>query len=177
VKILDRLPYSKKHSTLFVREEEVPVKPYQIIIWVSVAPASLQEWNPATPAFPAILDTGTNHNFVISRSHLVRWSGIHPEFLRRLGATRLDDKRLATREADIWLYSNFKGRPEYRRDRSPYRLNLNEGIIIRSDEEIGRPRLPLLGLRALTHNELVTTIDGAGLEVTIRKARKIWWPW
>ena len=83
--ILNRLPYSKKHSTLSVREEIVSVKPYQIIIWVSVAPVSLREWNSATPAFPAILDIGTNHNFVISRSHLVRWGGIQPEFLRRLG--------------------------------------------------------------------------------------------
>ena len=175
--ILNRLPYSKKHSTLSVREEIVSVKPYQIIVWVSVAPVSLREWNSATPAFPAILDIGTNHNFVISRSHLVRWGGIQPEFLRRLGTTRLDDKRLITREADIWLYSNWKGQLEYRRERPPYRLNLNEGIIIRTDEGIRRTPLPLLGLRALTHNELVTIIDGARLEVTIRTARKMWWPW
>jgi len=177
VNILNRLPYSKKHSTLSVREEIVSVKPYQIIVWVSVAPASPREWNPATPAFPAILDIGTNHNFVISRSHLVRWGGIQPEFLRRLGTTRLDDKRLITREADIWLYSNWKGQLEYRREKPPYRLNLNEGIIIRPDEGIRRTPLPLLGLRALTHNELVTIIDGARLEVTIRTARKMWWPW
>jgi len=177
VNILNRLPYSKKHSTLSVREEIVSVKPYQIIVWVSVAPVSLREWNSATPAFPAILDIGTNHNFVISRSHLVRRGGIQPEFLRRLGTTRLDDKRLITREADIWLYSNWKGQLEYRRERPPYRLNLNEGIIIRPDEGIRRPPLPLLGLRALTHNELVTIIDGARLEVTIRTARKMWWPW
>jgi hypothetical protein len=176
VKILDRLPYSKKHSTLVVREEIIPVKPYQIIIWVSAAPASLREWNPATPAFPAILDIGTNHNFVISRAHLVRWGGIQPEFLRQLGATRLGDMRLTTREADIWLHSNLKERLEIRHG-SPYRLNLDEGIILRPDEAFGRPRLPVLGLRALTDNELVTIIDGARLEVTIRTARKKWWPW
>ena len=175
--ILNRLPYSKKHSTLSVREEIVSVKPYQIIVWVSVAPVSLREWNSATPAFPAILDIGTNHNFVISRSHLIRWAGIQPEYLRALGATRLDDKRLVTREADIWLYSNLKGRLENRQDMPPFRLNLTEGIIIRPDEEIGRIPLPLLGLRALTDSKLVTTINGARLEVTIRTARKMWWPW
>jgi hypothetical protein len=177
VKIVDRLPYSKKHSTLSFREETVRVKPYQIIIWVSVAPVSLREWNPSTPAFPAILDIGTNHNFIISRSHLIRWAGIQPEFLRALGATRLADKRLATREADIWLYSNLKGRLENRQDMPPFRLNLTEGIIVRPDEEIGRILLPLLGLRALTDNKLVTIIDGARLEVTIRTGRKKWWPW
>ncbi len=177
MKILDRLPYSNKHSTLFVREEIIPAKPYQIIIWVSVAPASHREWNPNTPAFPAILDIGTNHNFVISPNLLVRWGGIQPDFLRRLGATRLEDQRLITREADIWLHSNLKGRLQIRRDRSPYRLNLDEGIIIRPDDGIGRPRLPVLGLRALTDNELVTTIDGARLEVTIQTVRRKWWPW
>jgi hypothetical protein len=94
-----------------------------------------------------------------------------------LGAARLNDMRLTTREADIWLYSNFKGQHEIRQDRSPFRLNSNEGIIIRPDEGIGRIPLPLLGLRALTNNQLVTTIDGARLEVSIRTARKFWWPW
>ncbi len=59
----------------------------------------------------------------------------------------------------------------------PFRLNLSEGIIIRPDEEVRRIRLPLLGLRALTDNELVTTIDGARLEVTIRTVSKFRWPW
>ena len=177
MKILDRLPYSKKHSTLVVREEIVAVKPYQITVWVSLSPAKLSEWDPVTPVFPAILDIGTNHNFVISRSQLVRWAGIQPELLRPLIATRLDGKRLTTREADLWLHSNLKGRRENRRDRMPFRLNLSEGIIIRPDEEVRRIRLPLLGLRALTDNELVTTIDGARLEVTIRTVSKFRWPW
>jgi len=177
VKILDRLPYSKKHSTLIVRQELVTVKPYQIIIWVSLSPSNLREWNPATPAFPAILDVGNNHNFLISQSQVIRWAGIQPEFLRVLGAPRLEGKRLKTHEADVWLHSNWKGRHVMRTDRTPFRLNLDEGIIIRPDEDISRTHLPLLGLRALTDNELVTTIDGAHLEATIRTARKKWWPW
>ena len=176
MKILDRLPYSKKHSTLVVRDELVPVKPYQIIIWVSLAPSNLRDWNPATPVFPAILDVGNNHNFLISQSHVIRWAGIQPEFLRVLGATRLEGKRLKTHEADIWLHSNLKGR-QVSTDRTPFRLNLDEGIIIRPDEEVRRIRLPLLGLRALTDNELVTTIDGARLEVTIRTVSKLRWAW
>jgi hypothetical protein len=177
VKILDRLPYLKKHSTLVVGKEIVHVKSYQIVIWVSLSQPSLPAWDPAMSAFPAILDIGTNHNFLISRSHLVRWAGIQPEFLWVLGATRLGDKRMITREADIWLHCNLRGRRERRLGRPPFRLNLDEGIIILSDEEIKRTHLPLLGLRALTQNELVTTIDGARLEVTIRTARKPWWLW
>ena len=177
MKIINRLPYSKKRSTLVVGKEIVVVKSYQIIVWVSLAPANLREWNSATPAFPAILDIGTNHNFVISRGHVVRWGGVQPEFLRPLGLTRLGGERLPRCEADLWLHSNFKGRQENPRDTPPYRLNLNEGIIIRPDEGHGPTHLPLLGLRALTHNKLVTIIDGSRLEVTIRTARRIWWPW
>src|SRR5438477_65196 len=82
---------------------------------------------------PELLDIGTNHNFVISRGHVVRWGGVQPEFLRPLGLTRLGGERLPRCEADLWLHSNFKGRQENPRDTPPYRLNLNEGIIIRPD--------------------------------------------
>ena len=170
MKILDRLPYSKKHSTLSVREEIVSVKPYQIIVWVSVAPASPREWNPATPAFPAILDIGTNpaapkiiatlplpNSIVGPPTNLA----ITPDRTLALVANSVN----AVAEAGAWKHV-----PDNK-------LYLNEGIIIRPDEGIRRTPLPLLGLRALTHNELVTTIDGSRLEVTIRTARKMWWPW
>jgi hypothetical protein len=177
VKILDRLPYWKKHSTLIVGKETVPVKSYQIVISVSLSQAKLQEWDPTIPAFPAILDIGTNHNFVISQSQLARWVGIKPQFLRVVGAARLDGKRLSTYEADVWLHSNLKGRLENRRDRPPFRLSLSEGIIILPDEEHRGIRLSLLGLRALTNNKLVTIIDGARRQITIQTAWKSWWPW
>jgi hypothetical protein len=62
VKILNRLPYFKVSTTVTVRGATVRIKPYQIIVWVSISPVDL-EWDPRTPVFPAILDTGNNHNF------------------------------------------------------------------------------------------------------------------
>ena len=37
------------------------------------------------------------------------------------------------------------------------------------------PRLPLLGLRALTQNKLETVIDGERRELTIRRKRRLRW--
>jgi len=85
MKILDRLPYFPEHRTLSVRGEAVQVRPYQIVIWVSVNIARLREWDSRTPAFPAILDPGNNFNFSIFQSQLIRWAGIRPELLKFLG--------------------------------------------------------------------------------------------
>jgi hypothetical protein len=65
MKILDRLPYFSEHRALSVRGEAVQVRPYQIVVWVSVNIARLREWDSRTPAFPAILNPGNNFNFSI----------------------------------------------------------------------------------------------------------------
>ena len=36
MKILNRLPYSNEQTTVNVREEVVRVRPYQIVVWVSL---------------------------------------------------------------------------------------------------------------------------------------------
>jgi hypothetical protein len=85
MKILDRLPYFPEHRTITARGEAVRVRPYQIVVWVSVNIARLREWDSRTPAFPAILDPGNNFNFSIFQSQLIRWAGIRPELLQFLG--------------------------------------------------------------------------------------------
>jgi hypothetical protein len=51
-------------------------------------------------------------------------------------------------------------------DREPHVLNFREGIAIYPDD-IG-PRLPVLGLRALTQNRLHLTLDPERLRVDLR---------
>jgi len=69
----------------FVGEESVRFKEAEIIVWVSLADIRTEAFNPVTPCFPAILDTGHTHNFAIREQQLIRWVGIRPEGLRRLG--------------------------------------------------------------------------------------------
>ena len=61
------------------------VKPYQIVVVVSVNLQALMEWDPHMPGFPAILDTGNNHNLSISRRHLLRWAASGPRHCGSLG--------------------------------------------------------------------------------------------
>jgi hypothetical protein len=55
VKILDRLPYSSEATFVSAHGGSVRVKPYQIVVAVSLQ--ALLEWDPRMPRFPAILDT------------------------------------------------------------------------------------------------------------------------
>jgi hypothetical protein len=168
VKILDRLPYATEHVTEAVRGEVVRVRPYQIIVHMSISPLTLPGWDPRTPHFPAILDTGNNHNFAIRRDHLVRWAGLQPDASRVLGAMRERDRRLPLHAARLWLHRNVPGERRARHDREPHLLEVAEGITVYPDD-IG-PRLPILGLRALTRNHLHLGIDTERQRVILRSA-------
>lgn len=169
MKILDRLPYSTKSTPpIVVRGRSVPVKPHQIIVWVSVGVADLPEWDPRMPAFPAILDTGNTFTFSISQSQLIRWAGMRPALLRLLGNIRQGGTFYPRHEADVWLHPNAPGRRDRRADRKPLRLPLERGIAVYSDTASPPPHLPLLGLQALTENALHLTIDGQRRLVWLR---------
>ena len=83
--IIRNLPFSDRSTTVQVRGRPVRIKRDQIIVWVSVAGKGERTLHPNTPRLPAILDTGSNHNFVMRQSQLLEWAGIHPEYLRNLG--------------------------------------------------------------------------------------------
>ena len=80
----------------------------------------LPEWDPKTPAFPAILDTGNNFTFSIYRSQLVRWAGIQPALFRLLGDIRLGEEYIPRHDADLWLHPREPGRMRTSVTLSPY---------------------------------------------------------
>jgi hypothetical protein len=174
MKILDRLPYSTDRTVTDVRGETVQVKAYQILVWVSVSAENILEWDPRTPRFPAILDTGNNHNFAIAQGQLLRWAGLDSRLLPLCGAARESGQRLPLHAADLWLHLNRAKTREISEHRQPARLGLRQGLTVYPDETA--PRLPILGLRALTVNHLRSLIDGEKREVTIYTARPRWWP-
>src|SRR5438105_1945713 len=99
MKILDRLPVSDEHFLLDVRGQPLRIKPYQIIIQVSIS--NLRTWDARTPIVPALLDTGLNHNFSIQEDHLARWAGLHAQALPLLGSTREGARTLSRRRAQV----------------------------------------------------------------------------
>jgi len=152
--------------TVAVRGEPMRVRPYQIAVWASVSVAGQLAWDRRTPVLPALLDTGTNHNFSIYHSQLIRWAGMRPELLRVLGHARVGGKRVSLNAATVWIHPNVPGKQEVS-NREPYPLILEGGIALLPDEGTPFPHLPLLGLRALTDNHLRLAIDGRHREVSL----------
>src|SRR5438128_5962786 len=109
MRILDRLPYATVPTTIAVRGESQRVRPYQIIVWVSINTQDVLDWDPRLSQVPAILDIGNNHNFSITRTQLIRWAGIEPEALLPLGTMRERGQRVPTHAAKIWLHANAPG--------------------------------------------------------------------
>jgi hypothetical protein len=174
MKIVDRIPYYKTATELTVKGESLTIKPYQIIVWVSVGEAGNLQWDSRTPVFPAIFDPGNNHNFSIYQSHLERWAGLVSEHLPVIGTVRERGVRRSLHAAVVWLHRNRRGTRDI--VGQPYPIVLEEGIALFPDEEEKAPHLPLLGLRGLTDNKLVSIVDGARKNVTIQTARPWWWP-
>lgn len=167
-KILDRLPWLTEHEMITVQGERVRLKPFQIIVWVSVHMKGIPRLEFNTPRFPAILDTGNNHTFTVTERQLVRWAGIHPKLLPTIGSISLNRIRMERRAASVWIHRNDKGR-RHELKRDPYLLQLRQGIAIHPDSASSPgPRLPLLGLRALDENSLDLRVNSSWRQVWLR---------
>jgi hypothetical protein len=166
-KILDHLPIVPRDAAVLVRDETVRLKQAEIIVSVSLTAKSVVGWNPLTPIFPAILDTGHTHNFSIQEQQLIRWAGIRPDLLRVLGRIRQAGKRIPLHAANVWVHRNLPGERDLLGDEAPFLLKLPRGISIHPAPEL-YPRLPLLGLRAILSNNLYLAVDGERQHVTLR---------
>jgi hypothetical protein len=170
MKVLDRLPIAEEHFLLNVHGERLRLRPFQIIMQVSISP--FRPWDSRTPVIPALFDSGNNHNFSIQEHHLRRWAGIHPESLTFSRKIREAGRTPSLRSASIWIHRNRAGSRELS-DREPFLLHLPEGIAIYPSDGSNYPRLPLLGLRAIIRNELKLVLEGKWKYASIKSP---WWP-
>lgn len=146
----------------------VMIANHQIMLWLSLSPVGLDTPPNESRPFPAILDTGFNHGFLLQRQHFEQWTGypldtsIFPvrEHLRVYG------KQANIHEADLWLHRNVAGRRDRSRRTTPTRLQLDLGIVISPVSD--QPRLPLLGLVAIRKSGLKIMIDGGKGRVSLR---------
>jgi hypothetical protein len=172
--ILDRLPISTRDDFLFVGQERVAIKAFEIATWVSLGIRRGGPFSPAAPRFPALIDTAHTHFFAIQEKHLRRWAQLRPEELRIQGQVRQGGRTLQLHAAVLWVFPNVPGQRDDLQDRPPFRLELARGIAVYPDE-FRFPRLPLIGLRTLLENRLVTTIDGTRRQMTVRTPPRWWW--
>jgi hypothetical protein len=167
-RILNQLPYFDVVSSVLVQGEQVHVLPHQIIVWVSVSSKEVPRLGAAPMRIPAILDSGNTFGFSIAEQQLVQWCGIHPGTLAILGPILINGQSLNRHAADVWLHCNQRKQRDSFSTTPPYRLELRDGIALYpADARILRPRLPLLGLRAIDENALRCTINGKRLTVSV----------
>jgi hypothetical protein len=172
--ILRDLPFFIRTTMAVFQGRHVSIKADQIIIWVGITEHDQREFHPALPFFPAILDPGHSHNFSIREEHLIRWAGLDPRSLAQSGTIRIEGDRLRLFRANLWLRSNARGERDRPADRTPFCLELDQGIAVYPPEMPHAPRLPLLGLRALRWANLHLTIDGRRRLVTLRTTPRYW---
>ena len=99
MRVLRELPFSDRLCMVRSPSGEVEVRPYQIVVWLSLGAAS--QAAPSLPPFPAILDTGHNHNFSIQADLLKAWAGWEPDELPKLKAISVNRQRVPLHSADV----------------------------------------------------------------------------
>jgi hypothetical protein len=165
--ILRQLPFREEADELAVGLERIRIKPYQIIVWVSVTTRAVVELPPNTPRIPAILDTGHSDNFSIQDQHLTRWAGLEVTALPQVRRLRDRSRNIPVHAANLWIHRNVPGKRDEFTNEAPWLLPLKQGIAVYPGES-QFPRLPLLGLRALVRNKLHLTMDPELCVVNLR---------
>ena len=163
MKILDRLPISEQGWMVSTPDGEKEVKPYQVILLVSITDQDVVELPESALRIPAILDTGNNHNFVIRQKQLQRWVRL---VLPPKGQVEVGGSIVSRFAARIWIHPNREGTVEPSGGPA-IGLKLAEGIVVYPHDIPNPARHPLLGLRAIIRNGLRLTIDGASRELTM----------
>jgi hypothetical protein len=178
--IIRRLPFvEQSEPSLRVPGGELVFLPDELIVWVSIIPPEIG-FDPTAPHFPAVLDTGTNHNLVMRPDHFSNLAGFElsaqtpirdvPIRGRSIeGATERERKAtVAVPKAydfTIYLYRNLKGERAPRLDMPPLEIEVQGGIVVTPDTWT-LPPLPVLGTRAIRRAGLRLRIDAKqGLSV------------
>jgi len=169
--VLRALPYFDHRTTIAFGGRTVDVVPFQIALWVSVARPAESAPAPNARRFPAVLDTGFSGTFAITPAQLREWAGIEwSSLLIEPGPELLyQNVPVPHRRANLWVYPNQYGwRDVFDPIMPPYRLELNRGIAVFGNGEcvgvtatrtLTGPRVPLLGLRALSDNPVALQLD------------------
>jgi hypothetical protein len=126
-----------------------------------------------TPRFPAVLDPGFNHNFVIQETQFHQWAGLHREHFRVVDHLQIYGQQMPLYPANLWLHPNQSGERDQFADRPPFCLHLDTGMGI-CPSALAKPRLPLLGLRALFSANLKLTLDCRRGYLSLRTSRRFW---
>ena len=139
------------------------VKPYQILVFVSITARSISVLPEDAARIPAILDTGNNHNFCDSTGTM---GSVGAAALPQKGRVDIGGSSIPRFAANIWIHPNRTGTIDPSGE-SAFMIELEEGIIVYPSDMPNPARLPILGLRGIIRNGLKLTIDGATRALTL----------
>jgi hypothetical protein len=173
--LLRNVPFRETGQIIQVRETNVEIKPFQILIWVTLCQKNELAFDNHSSVFPAVFDSGFNGTFCIREEQLRFWAGFDRRVFPALRAMRTNRGSAVVHKADLWLHGNTPGtfRPS---GRDQFRLELNRGILVMPplDPSVPndlRPSLPLLGMHAFHRNDLRLVIDFKRQFVCLKKPR------
>lgn len=155
----------------------VGIPHHVLVVRVSLAIVKDDEQYLATTSFPAVVDTGFNGNFLLTRYHLENWANMKPEELGKqikVPARIRGKYDAAVYAGRIWIRSNKPGSWE-EGTRSPQRLDCDDGIFLfpkvpESEKEIaGMFPFPLIGTKAFNSPLLRLDVDAKRLCFSIKK--------
>ncbi len=108
VPILRSMPYFDRPSRVEWESESLAVNPFQILVWIGIAPVGTDRPSLTVRRFPALLDTGCGTSFIISPVQLRRWAGVewralplNPGIERKHFGVPIPHRR-----ANLWLFPN-----------------------------------------------------------------------
>lgn len=172
VHILHDLPYFnvvseakfEAHTETSIDVYNISVKPYQIIVWVSLTKPLLNAdeflaLNPPSPRFPALLDTGLSHNFLIREEHLRDWVKKTLSDFPPLRPGKFNGVDVPLYEADIWIHHNRPGARDDFLDVPPFHVEPEDGIGVYPTATASLQNLPILGLRAIDFARLHLAVN------------------
>ena len=135
----------------------VTLRTHQPVVWVRLVP-----WvgppDPGSVAFPAVVDTGNNHTFLIPGPFFRAWTNTDYRTLPTGRQLRVNGLPLQCYHFNLDL---LRVRDERATDRVAGQLQTDQGVVIIPDALVPNfPRMPVLGVRCLTVNRVTFTLNG-----------------
>jgi hypothetical protein len=149
---------------------QLTLLPDQLIVWVSIIPQE-SDYDPSTPRFPTVLDTGCNHNLVMRPDHFSNLAGYELSAQAPIGYVSIRGRNAGEEggkkqtasvptayDFTIYLYRNDRGQHAPRLDVRQLEIEVEGGIVV-TPGTWTFPPVPVFGMRATRRAGLRLHID------------------
>jgi hypothetical protein len=162
---LTRIPLVPAEQTLTPGGVRITLRLYQPVIWIRLVPW-VGSAHPEAMTFPAVLDTGNNHSFLMPATLFAGWTRLDPSALKTRHTVRANGVELSCHGLNIDVYRMRNGNPT---SRVAGRLQTDRGVVLVPERhEHLFPRLPVIGVRALCASRATFTVDGQRKAFSLR---------